>query len=319
MKACIHDAYGSPDVIELRDLPMPEIADDGILVRVRASSVNAYDWHKLRGKPYMARIGEGLRKPKMNVLGVDAAGTVEVVGPAVTHVKPGDDVFGSRSGAFAEYLSGRNFVSMPAGLTFGEAAAVPTAGMTALQAVRDQARVQAGQRVLVNGAGGGVGTFAVQIAKSLGAEVTAVTNTANLDLVSSLGADHIVDHTRDDFTRAGPSYEVILDPGGTRSILDLRRTVTGDGTVVLIGPGNGQWIGPIARMAGAVVASRLGNRRVVFFLAKVNKDDLLVLKALIEEGKVRPVVDRTYSLADTADAVRYMEAGRVRGKVVITV
>ncbi|MBA2380600.1 MAG: NAD(P)-dependent alcohol dehydrogenase [Chloroflexi bacterium] len=250
---------------------------------------------------------------------MDAAGTVEVVGPAVTHVKPGDDVFGSRSGAFAEYLSGRNFVSMPAGLTFGEAAAVPTAGMTALQAVRDQARVQAGQRVLVNGAGGGVGTFAVQIAKSLGAEVTAVTNTANLDLVSSLGADHIVDHTRDDFTRAGPSYEVILDPGGTRSILDLRRTVTGDGTVVLIGPGNGQWIGPIARMAGAVVASRLGNRRVVFFLAKVNKDDLLVLKALIEEGKVRPVVDRTYSLADTADAVRYMEAGRVRGKVVITV
>jgi NADPH:quinone reductase-like Zn-dependent oxidoreductase len=319
MKAIIHDRYGSPDVMRLGEVAMPNLPDDAVLVRVRATSINAHDWHMLRGKPYIARLSEGLRRPKSNVLGIDVAGTVEEVGVNVTHVKPGDDVYGSRSGAFAEYISGRNMVPMPSGLTYEQAAAVPTAGQTALQGLRDHAAVRPGERVLVNGAGGGVGSFAVQIAGALGAEVTAVTRTDNVELMRRLGAVEVIDYSRDDFTRAGRRYDVILDAGGSRSLSDMRRALTADGRLILVAPGSGQWVGPLARMAAAAVASRFSRQRVRAFLAKVNRDDLLALKELLEAGKVRPVIDRTYPLAQVPEAIRYVESGGVCGKVVITV
>ncbi len=213
MKAFVSDRYGSPDVMELREVDKPELTEDGALVHLRATSVNAFDWHMLRGKPYLARLNEGFRTPKTTVLGLDVAGIVEAVGTEVTHIKPGDRVFGSRTGAFAEYVCGRSMVPMPAGLTFEEAAAVPTAGQTALVGVRDKGELKAGQRVLINGAGGGVGSFAVQIAKALGAEVTAVTNTKNVDMVGEIGADQVVNYTRVDFTRGGQRYDLIVDAG----------------------------------------------------------------------------------------------------------
>ena len=319
MKAIIHDRYGSPDVMRLGEVAMPNLPDDAVLVRVRATSINAHDWHMLRGKPYIARLSEGLRRPKSNVLGIDVAGTVEEVGVNVMHVKPGDDVYGSRSGAFAEYISGRNMVPMPSGLTYEQAAAVPTAGQTALQGLRDHAAVRPGERVLVNGAGGGVGSFAVQIAGALGAEVTAVTRTDNVELMRRLGAVEVIDYSREDFTRAGRRYDVILDAGGSRSLSDMRRALTADGRLILVAPGSGQWVGPLARMAAAAVASRFSRQRVRAFLAKVNRDDLLALKELLEAGKVRPVIDRTYPLVQVPEAIRYVESGGVRGKVVITV
>lgn len=319
MQAIVNDRYGSPDVLELRDIDKPSVTDDGVLVRVRATSVNAYDWHMMRGLPYVARLSEGLRKPKTTVLGLDVAGTVEAVGRKVTHLKPGDDVFGSRSGAFAEYVSGRNFVPMPAGLTFEQAAAISTAGQTALQALRDKGGIRPGQRVLINGAGGGVGTFAVQLAKAFGADVTGVTSARNLDLVRSIGADQVIDYAREDFTRSGQRYDLILDAGGNHSLSSVRRVLTPEGTLVLIAPGPGQWIGPIARMLGAIVTSRFVGQRMLPFLSTVSKDDLLVLKELIEAGKVRPVIDRMYPLSEVPEAIRYVEAGHAGGKVVITV
>ena len=319
MRAIVNNRYGSPDGLELRDIDKPSVTDDGVLVRVRATSVNAYDWHMMRGLPYVARLSEALRKPKTTVLGVDVAGTVEAVGRNVTHLKPGDDVFGSRSGAFAEYVSGRNFVPMPAGLTVGQAAAVPCAGQTALQGLRDKGGIQAGQRVLINGAGGGVGTFAVQLAKAFGADVTGVTSARNLDMVRSIGADHVIDYTREDFTRSGQRYDLILDAGGNRSLSSVRRALTPEGTLVLIAPGPGRWIGPIARLLGAILMSRFVGQRMLPFLSTVSKDDLLAMKELIEAGKVRPVIDRTYPLSETSEAIRYLEAGHAGGKVVITV
>jgi NADPH:quinone reductase-like Zn-dependent oxidoreductase len=318
MKAFVRDRYGSADVLALRDVEMPDLRDDGVLVRVRATSVNAWDWHMLRGVPYMARLSEGLRRPKTPVLGLDVAGVVEAVGANVTDLEPGDEVFGSRTGAFAEYVSGRNLVRKPVGATFEQAAAVPTAGQTALQGVRDKGRVGPGQRVLIIGAGGGVGTFAVQVAKALGADVTAVTRTRSLDVVASTGADHVVDYTREDFARSGRRYDVILDIGGNRSLADLRRALTPDGTLVLVGPGRGQWIGPVKRLVGAAVSDRLGRHRVLPFLATPGREDLLVLQALMDEGQVRPVVDRTYRFEEIPEAIRYVEAGHVTGKVVIT-
>ncbi len=319
MKAIVRDRYGSPDLFRLDELDRPQVADDAVLVRVRATSINAYDWHMLRGKPYIARLGEGLRRPKTRVLGLDVAGVVEAVGANVTHLAPGDSVYGVRSGAFAEYVSGRNFVPMPAGLTFEQAAAVPVAGQTALQAVRDKGQVQPGQRVLVNGAGGGVGSLAVQIARAFGGVVTAVTRGANVEMVRSLGADEVVDYEREDFTRGGQRYDVILDAGGNRSLSALRRVLEPVGRLVLIAPAPGQWVGPIARIVGAVVTSRLSSRSVLPFLSWVSTDDLLVLKELIESGKVRPVVDRTYSFEEIPEAVRHVESGRAQGKVVIIV
>jgi len=305
--------------MKLEEVDRPEVADDAVLVRVRATSVNAYDWHMLRGKPYLARLGEGLRGPKTAVLGIDVAGTVEAVGADVTHVKPGNDVFGVRSGAFAEYVAGRNMVPMPKGLTFEQAAAVPVAGQTALQGLRDKGGIQAGQRVLINGAGGGVGTFAVQIAKAFGADVTAVTSTQNVDMVRSIGADRVVDYSRDDFTRSGQRYDLIFDCGGNRSMSRMRRALTPKGTIVLVAPAPGQWAGPIVRVLGAIVTSRFSSKRVRPFLSQVSKDDLLVLKELIEAGGVTPVIDRTYPFEQIPEAIRYVEDGHARGKVVITV
>jgi len=305
--------------MKLEEVDRPEVADDAVLVRVRATSVNAYDWHMLRGKPYLARLGEGLRGPKTAVLGIDVAGTVEAVGADVTHVKPGNDVFGVRSGAFAEYVAGRNMVPMPKGLTFEQAAAVPVAGQTALQGLRDKGGIQAGQRVLINGAGGGVGTFAVQIAKAFGADVTAVTSTQNVDMVRSIGADRVVDYSRDDFTRSGQRYDLIFDCGGNRSMPRMRRALTPKGTIVLVAPAPGQWAGPIVRVLGAIVTSRFSSKRVRPFLSQVSKDDLLVLKELIEAGGVTPVIDRTYPFEQIPEAIRYVEDGHARGKVVITV
>jgi NADPH:quinone reductase-like Zn-dependent oxidoreductase len=319
MKAFARDRYGAPDVLELRKVDRPEVPDEGVLVRVHATSINAHDWHMLRGKPYIARLDEGLRRPKSTILGIDVAGTVEAIGAMVTDLAVGDRVFGPRSGAFAEYVSGRNLVPMPAGLTFEQAAAVPVAGQTALQGLRDKGELRAGQRVLVNGAGGGVGTFAVQIAKALGAEVIGVTGPANVDIVRSIGADQVIDYTRDDFTRGEQRYDLILDVGGNRSMSQLRRALTPNGRIVLVAPQPGQWIGPLARIVGAIVTSRFSGKKVLPFLSQVSRDDMLALKTLIEAGQITPVIGRTYPFDQIPEAIRHVEAGRAQGKVVITI
>jgi NADPH:quinone reductase-like Zn-dependent oxidoreductase len=320
MKAIIKDRYGSPDVLRIEEVDKPQLTgDDAILVRVRATSLNAHDWHMLRGKPYVARLGEGFRTPKERQLGLDVAGIAEEVGANVTDVKLGDAVFGSRYGAFAEYVSSRTMVPMPAGLTFEQAAAVPTAGMTALQGLRDRGQVKPGERVLVNGAGGGVGTFAVQIAKALGAGVTAVTSAKNLEMARSIGADEVVDYTLDDFTRGSRRYDLILDVGGNARLSSMRRVLTPSGRIVMVAPQPGQWIGPIARILGAIITTRFGSRPAGTFLAEPNRDDLLMLKELIEAGKVRPVIDRTYRFDQIAEGIRYLESGAAAGKIVISV
>ena len=318
MKAFVSDRYGSPDVMHLEEVPKPEATEERVLVRIHARSVNAHDWHMLRGKPYITRPSAGWTRPKDIVLGLDAAGVVEAIGPGVTDLAVGDEVFGSRSGAFAEYVSGKNFVRKPATLTFEAAAATPTAGFTALQALRDKAGVRPGEHVLVNGAGGGVGTFAVQIAKAMGAEVTAATSGGNLELMRSLGADHVVDHRREDVAAGSGRYDVILDVGGRPSLGRLARVLSPTGRLVIIGPGNGQWIGPIARIVGAVVRSRFSKQRLIPFLAHVDRDDLVVLRDYIESGAIRPVVDRTFPFEQIPDAVRYVEAGKAHGKVIVT-
>ena len=319
MKAIFRDRYGSPDVLEIRDVDRPEPTAEQALVRVHASSVNAYDWHMLRGKPYLARLSEGLRRPKTTILGLDVAGVVEAVGDKVTHIKPGDRVFGSRTGAFAEYVSSKNMVPMPGNLSFEQAAAVSTAGQTALQGLRDHGCLQAGERVLINGAGGGVGTFAVQIARAFGAEVTAVTSARNVEMATSIGADHVVDYTSEDFTRGKQRYDLILDIGGNHPLTRLRRTLTANGRVVMVAPQPGQWIGPVARMAGAFITNRLGAKPARGFLATANTDDLMALKELIETGRITPVIDRTYAFEEIPEAIRYVEGGQVSGKVVVTV
>ncbi len=318
MKAFVRDRYGSPDVLALGEIDRPELTDEGVLVRVHATSINAHDWHMLRGKPYVARMDEGWRRPKNAVLGIDVAGTVEEVGPAVTDLKVGDRVFGSRSGAFAEYVVGKNMVPMPPDLTFEQAAAVSVAGQTALQGLRDKGALQSGQRVLINGAGGGVGTFAVQIAKALGAEVTAVSSPRHLELVRSIGADAVVDYTQDDFTRSGEAYDLVLDIGGNHSVASLRRALVPGGTAVMVAPGQGEWVGFLVHLAGAYVTSRFSDRKVRPFLSSVSRDDLFVLKDLIEAGKVTPVVDRTYPFEQLPEAIRHVERGGVAGKVVVT-
>ena len=318
MKAIAYHRYGSPDVLELQEVDTPEVGDDGVLVRMRASSVNAVDWHSLRGQPLLVRMTDGIRRPKRWQLGVDVAGQVESVGPDVTQFRPGDEVFGTRSGAFAEFVRGaeRNFAPKPANLSFEQAAAIPVAATTALQALRDKGELKPGQRVLVHGAGGGVGHFAVQIAKALGAEVTAVSSTSNLEMLRSIGADDVIDSTTDDFTsRRG--YDLILDIAGTRSLRACSRVLTPTGILVVVGGPGGRWISPADRWAKAIVLSRLLRRRLLPFLATTAKDDLLVLKELAEAGKLLPVIDRTYSLSEVPDAIRHVETMRARGKVTI--
>jgi NADPH:quinone reductase-like Zn-dependent oxidoreductase len=325
MKTIVQDEYGSPAVLELRDIDKPEIGDDEVLVRVRAAGVNPGDWAIMSGLPYIARPAYGLRKPKNAVRGTDVAGTVEVVGTGVTRFQRGDEVFGwcsGLSGAFAEYASVAEdaLAPKPANLNFEQAAAVPMAGLVALQALRDHGGVRAGQKVLINGASGGIGTFAVQIAKALGAEVTGVCSTRNVDMVRSIGADHVIDYTREDFTRSGQQYDFILDNVANHSLSDLRRALTPTGTLVPNGGGfDNHWFASGGRVISAHVLKRFVSHRLRPFLVSLKFEDLVVLKELIEAGKVTPVIDRTYPLSEASQAIGRVGEGHARGKVVITV
>jgi NADPH:quinone reductase-like Zn-dependent oxidoreductase len=324
MQAIVYCDYGTADNLRIETIERPVPSDDQILVRVRAAAVNPLDWHYVRGVPYVMRADAGLRKPKNTQLGVDFAGTVEAVGKNVTQFKPGDDVFGGRNGAFAEYLcvrADRAVTTKPANLSFEQAASVPIAAVTALQSLRDRAKVQPGQKVLINGASGGVGTFAVQIAKSFGAEVTGVCSTRNLEMVRSLGADHVIDYTKEDFTKGSERYDAIIDNVGNRGLLECRRVLTPEGKYVLVGgggPDRGNWIGALAGPLKAMIASPFIHQEMGFFVAQLNKDDLKALGDLMESGKVTPVIDRRYPLSQVPDAIRYLEEGHARGKVVIT-
>jgi NADPH:quinone reductase-like Zn-dependent oxidoreductase len=321
MQAIVYHRYGSPDQLELAEVETPVADDDKVLVRVVAASVNAMDWHYLRGWPYFMRATAGLTRPKVQGLGSDLAGVVEAVGPRVTLVRPGDEVFGMSARTFAERarVSEQGLVLKPANLTFEAAAAIPVAAITALQGLRDKGRIRAGQDVLVNGAGGGVGSFAVQIAKSLGARVTGVTSAANVDLVRTLGADHVIDYEREDFTRLGRRYDLVFDAAGRPSLSDCRRAMAPDGVLVISGAPDGRWLAPILRPVNGALRSRLGSQTFAPFLAHRDHDDLLTLRDMAEAGTLRPEIDRTYPLRDVADAVRYVETGRARGKVVITI
>jgi len=322
MKAIVYHDYGPPDVLRLEEVPKPVPNDDQVLIKVRAASVNPLDWHYMRGLPYVVRIsGAGFFRPKVQRLGVDLAGTVEAVGKNVTQFKPGDEVYGNRFGAFAEYVraSPKSLALKPANLTFEQAAAVPVAGVTALQALRDSGQLRPGQKVLINGASGGVGTFAVQIAKALGAEVAGVCSGKNAELVRSLGADRVFDYTKEDFTRSGGTYDLIVDMVGNHSLSDCRRVLTPEGRLVIVGNiDKGRFLGPLKGMLEAVVYSRFAGRHFGGMMANMNAKDLGVLRDLIEAGKVTPAIDRRYRLGEVPEAVRYVERGHARGKVVIS-
>jgi NADPH:quinone reductase-like Zn-dependent oxidoreductase len=323
MQAVMQRCYGPPNVLTLEQVPKPTPADDEVLVRVRAAAVNPLDWHTVEGQPYVMRFGSGLGKPTDPSTGVDFAGTVESVGQQVRRFKPGDEVFGARGGAFAEYVvvrENRAIAAKPSNVTFEQAAAIPIAAVTALQALRDQAHVQAGQKVLINGASGGVGTFAVQIAKSFGAEVTGVCSTRNVDLVRSLGADHVVDYKKEDFTTANKRYDVIIDNVGNRSPLELRDALAPNGTVVIVGaPKSGPWIGTFLGIIKGIALSWFVEEKFVFFVAQLNQDDLTLLAHLAGEGKLTSVIDRSFTLADVPSALEYLAGWHARGKVVVLV
>jgi NADPH:quinone reductase-like Zn-dependent oxidoreductase len=323
MKALVYERYGPPDVLELREVDTPAIVDAEVLVRIHAASVNPVDWHTMTGTPYLVRLESGLRKPKRAMLGVDFAGTVEAIGRNVTGFQPGDEVFGAKNGAFAEYVSVREdraVAQKPANMTFEQAAAVPVAAISALQGLRDKGQIQSGQRVLINGASGGVGTFAVQIAKSFGADVTGVCSTRNVDTVRSIGADQVIDYTQEDFTRSEQRYDLLLDIAGNRSWSDYRRILDEKATLVVVGgPKGNRWIGPLSQAVKLRVNSLAGSRRVVApFLAKIKKEDLVVLQKLLEAGTLTPVIDRQYELSGVSEALRYLGEGHAQGKVVIT-
>jgi NADPH:quinone reductase-like Zn-dependent oxidoreductase len=323
MKAIVQNTYGSADVLELRDIDKPHIGDDEVLVRVHAAGVDQGVWHMMTGMPYLIRImGYGLRAPKTRVPGMDVAGRVEAVGKNVTRFQAGDEVFGICEGSFAEYARVKEdkIAPKPANLSFEQAAAVPVSALTALQGLRDHGEVRAGHRVLIIGASGGVGTFAVQLAKAFGAEVTGVCSTTKVDLVQSIGADHVIDYTREDITQTGQLYDVILDIGGNRRLSLLRRALTPRGTLVIVGgEKGGRWIGGVDRPLRGLMLSPFVCHRIRFFVAMGRKEDLQVLTDLIEAGKVTPVIDRTYPLSEAPDAIRYLEEGHARGKLVITV
>src|SRR5437879_6050922 len=323
MKAIVHRCYGSADVLKFEDIEKPIAADDQVLVKVHAASVNPLDWHYMRGTPYIVRMDSGFGKPENPRLCVDFAGTVEAVGKNVKRFKPGDEVFGGKFGAFAEYVTVREDRALalkPANLTFEQAASVPIAALTALQGLRDKGRIQPGQKVLINGASGGVGTFAVQIAKSFGADVTGVCSTKNVDLVRSIGADHVIDYTQEDFTKSGQRYDLILDNVGSHSLLEYRRALTPKGIFVIVGgPTNGQWIGPMVTPLKALMLSPFVSQKFAPFLAELNQEDLTIMRDLMQAGKVTPVIDRRYKLSEVPAAIRYLEEGHARGKVVIAV
>lgn len=323
MKAVMQRCYGSPEMLTLEHIRKPAPADNEVLVRVQAAAVNPLDWHSAAGWPYVMRLGSGLGAPNDPRTGVDFAGIVESVGQQVTRFKPGDEVFGGRSGAFAEYVvipEDRAIAAKPSNVTFEQAAAIPIAAVTALQALRDQAHVQAGQRVLINGASGGVGTFAVQIAKSFGAEVTGVCSTRNVELVRSLGADHVIDYKKEDFTTASKRYDVIIDNVGNHSPLDLRHVLAPNGIVVIVGaPKRGPWIGMFLGVLKGIVLSWFVAEDFVFFVAHLNQDDLAFLASLAGEGKMTSVIDRSFTLGEVPAAIEYLAGWHARGKVVVRV
>ncbi|HEY8169394.1 MAG TPA: NAD(P)-dependent alcohol dehydrogenase [Candidatus Limnocylindrales bacterium] len=322
MLAITFHRFGSSSVLERSEVAIPAPAPDQVLVRVRASSVNPVDWHGMRGEPMLVRMSAGWRRPKDPRLGADVAGVVETVGAEVTDLAVGDEVFGMGVGTFAEFvvISGKGVVRKPADISFEEAAAIPVAATTALQGLRDVGRLQAGQSVLVNGASGGVGSFAVQLARALGAsEVVGVCSSRNVELVATLGADRVVDYTRQDFLKDGRRYDVVFDTAGSRSVRSMRQVVAPRGTLVICGGQPGRWLGPVSRWIAGSVLTRLGSQRLQAFLAHRDRDDLLYLRDLVEAGTLRPVIDRRYPLAEVPDAIAYLEAGHARGKVVITV
>lgn len=318
MKAVVHHKYGSPDVLEMEEIENPVPADDEVLVRVHASSVNPAEWYSISGL-FIARLQMGLWKPKDIRLGADFAGVVEAVGANVTDFKPGDEVFGGRGGAFAEYVCVQKGIARkPVNLTFEEAAAVPTAAITALQGLRDHGQLQPGHKVLINGAAGGVGTFAVQIANAFGAEVTAVCSRKNIELIRSLGADHVIDYTREDFTRSESRYDLFLDVAGSRSWSECRRVLKPQATFVIVGGPKAPLIGPLRHVLKVRLAARGASQKVVFFIARFTRQDLTALKELIESGKVKPVVDRVYPLREIQEAMRYLGTGHARAKIVVS-
>ena len=321
MKAIVYRCYGSPDVLRFEDVEKPTPADDEVLVKVHAASVNPLDWHYMRGTPYFLRLMAGLGAPNDTSLGVDFAGTVEAVGSNVKRFKPGDEVFGGGSGAFAEYVTVREDRALalkPADVSFEHAAAVPIAAVTALQALRDNGRLEPGQKVLINGASGGVGTFAVQVAKSFGAEVTGVCSTRNVEMVRSIGADHVFDYTQEDYTESGQRYDLIIDMVGNHSLSANRRVLKTDGTFVIVGGAKGNWLGPLMGPIKALMLSPFVEQEFVMILAELRKDDLAILGELMQAGKVTPVIDRSYGLSEVPAAIRYSEEGHARGKIIVT-
>jgi NADPH:quinone reductase-like Zn-dependent oxidoreductase len=318
MQAVSHTTYGPPDVLQIEAVEKPAVPADGVLVRVRASSVNMAEWYTMTGL-FVARVANGLFRPKDRRLGADFAGVVEAVGREVSDFKPGDEVFGGRGGAWAEYVVVRKAIAhKPANVTFEEAAAVPTAAITALQGLRDHGKIQPGQKVLINGASGGVGTFAVQIAKAFGADVAAVCSTPNVERARSLGADRVFDYTREDFTHSGQRYDLLLDVAGSRSWFEYRRVLAPDATVIIAGGPRTPVIGPLSHVIQMRLASLGSRRRVVFFVAQFTRADLRVLKDLLATGQVKPLVEQTYPLAQIAAAMRQLGAGHARGKIVVT-
>ncbi len=321
MEAIVYRNYGSPDVLKYEEIEKPIPADNELLVRVRAASVNPLDCHYMRGTPYVVRMQAGLRKPKVTRLGVDFAGTIEAVGRNVTQFKPSDEVFGGRTGALAEYVcvrEDRAVVLKPANLTFEQAASVPIAAITALQGLRDKGKIQPGQKVLINGASGGVGTFAVQIAKSFGADVTGVCSARNVDMIRSIGADRVIDYTKEDFSKSGQRYDLILDCFANHSLSACRRILNPKGIYIAVGGPVGSMIGLLASLITALVLSLFVSQKFVMLLAGLNREDLTILRDLMQAGKVTPVIDKRYRLSEVPEAIRYLEEGHARGKVVIT-
>jgi NADPH:quinone reductase-like Zn-dependent oxidoreductase len=319
MKATVFRAYGPPEVLTIEKVEKPTPKDDETLVRVYSSSVNPAEWYGMTGL-FLARIGNGLLKPKETRIGTDFAGVVESVGKNVTRFKPGDEVFGGRSGAFAEYICVRdNIVPKPANITFEQAGGVAIAAITALQGLRDHGKLKAGQKVLINGASGGVGTFTVQVARALRAEVTAVCSTQNVDLMHSLGADHVIDYTKEDFTRNGQRYDLLLDIAGSRSWREYRRVLQPQATVVIIGgPKGNRVIGPLGHIIKMRLAAWRASQKVIFFVAKFNREDLMVLQDMLETGQIKPVVERVYPMHQICDAMRHLGTGHAKGKIVVT-
>jgi len=320
MKAIVYRCYGSSDVLKFEDIEKPMPADNEVLVKVVAASVNPLDWHFMRGSPYFMRLMSGLGSPNNTGMGVDFAGTVEAVGRDVTRFKPGDAVFGGGSGAFAEYVTVREdraVVMKPGNVTFEQAAAAPIAAITALQALRDKGKIQPGQKVLINGASGGVGTFAVQIAKSFGADVTGVCSTRNVEMVLSIGADHVVDYTKEDYTESGEQYDLIIDMVSNHSLSANRKALEPNGSLVIIGGGKGNWLGPMMGPIKAAMLSPFVDQEFGMLLAQMDREDLATLGELMQAGTVTPVIDRRYRLSEVPAAIRYSEEGHARGKIII--